>query len=91
MSKGSQPGSMPGSLTSHLTVANSFTYTMPIHTHSTDAVHYKVLYTHGHSSPRAGFICAVDYVTANSITDAWTLGEARAQGRERVADVIPCN
>lgn len=60
------------------------------HTHSTDAVQYKVLYTQGHSSPRAGFICAVDYVTARSLMDAWSIGTARAQGRERVADVIPC-
>ena len=59
------------------------------HTHSTDAVQYKVLYTSGPRSPREDFICAVDYVFARSRMDAWSIGTARAQGRERVADVIP--
>jgi len=44
---------------------------------------YQVHYTKGRD------ICATEYITARSVMQAWSIGDARAQGRERVLDVIP--
>ena len=44
---------------------------------------YQILYTKGRD------ICACEYITARSVMDAWSKGDARAQGRERVLDVVP--
>jgi hypothetical protein len=44
---------------------------------------YQILYTKGRD------ICACEYITARSVMEAWSKGDARAQGRERVLDVVP--
>jgi len=44
---------------------------------------YQILYTNGRD------ISACEYVTARSVMQAWDIGTARAQGRERVLDVVP--
>ena len=44
---------------------------------------YQVLYTNGRD------VSACEYVTARSHMEAWSKGTARAQGRERVLDVVP--
>jgi hypothetical protein len=46
---------------------------------------YQVLYTKGRD------VCACEYVTARSHMEAWDKGTARAQGHERVLDVVPMN
>ena len=42
---------------------------------------YQILYTKGRD------ICACEYITARSVMEAWSKGDARAQGRERVHSV----
>ena len=44
---------------------------------------YQINYTKGRD------ICATEYITARSVMEAWSKGDARAQGRERVLDVVP--
>ena len=44
---------------------------------------YQILYTNGRD------VSACEYVTARSVMQAWDIGTARAQGRERVLDVVP--
>ena len=44
---------------------------------------YQINYTNGRD------ICATEYITARSVMEAWSKGDARAQGRERVLDVVP--
>ena len=44
---------------------------------------YQILYTKGRD------VCACDYIQARSVMQAWDIGTAKAQGRERVLDVVP--
>lgn len=46
---------------------------------------YQILYTKGRD------VCACDYIQARSVMQAWDIGTAKAQGRERVLDVVPMN
>ena len=44
---------------------------------------YQILYTKGRD------VCACDYIQARSVMQAWDIGTAKAQGHERVLDVVP--
>lgn len=46
-------------------------------------MNYQILYTNGRD------VSACEYLTARSYMEAWSKGTARAQGHERVLDVVP--